>query len=287
MTDERKFPAGNPPGFPPEGRALTSEGQTLPPKGPTLEDWAARGKRLANEPASGAAVRNPRTSDLPTEPDPSVMNRRVVLKVLAAAAAAPAIACDAGSGGSGGEGAVSAPDQPTANPHALGTPTDPDLLTPVVPWDLVLSDEEMVTAAALADVIIPADDWSPASSSVGAHHFVNEWVSAPYEGQRRDLVLIRGGLVWLNATSMERYGAPFAELTSEQHRAICDEICYLPDALPALRRWARFFDKMRDLVSTGFWTTPEGMADLGYQGNVPLPSFDGPPAEVLAQLGLD
>ena len=40
------------------------------------------------------------------------------------------------------------------------------------------------------------------------------------------------------------------------------------------------------MCSTGFWTTEEGMRDLGYMGNVPLPSWDGPPPEVLERLGL-
>ncbi|MGI9626332.1 MAG: gluconate 2-dehydrogenase subunit 3 family protein, partial [Longimicrobiales bacterium] len=53
-----------------------------------------------------------------------------------------------------------------------------------------------------------------------------------------------------------------------------------------LRAQARFFDLFRDITSTGFWTTEEGMKDLGYIGNVPLPSFDGPPAEVIEALGL-
>ena len=29
------------------------------------------------------------------------------------------------------------------------------------------------------------------------------------------------------------------------------------------------------------------MRDLGYVGNIPLPSFDGPPPEVLERLGLE
>ena len=36
----------------------------------------------------------------------------------------------------------------------------------------------------------------------------------------------------------------------------------------------------------GFYTTPVGMKDIGYVGNVPLAKFDGPPADLVAKLGL-
>ena len=52
---------------------------------------------------------------------------------------------------------------PPANPLAAGTQTDPDLLDPVVPWEMVLTDEELGQVAVLADLIIPADDRSPAA----------------------------------------------------------------------------------------------------------------------------
>jgi len=49
---------------------------------------------------------------------------------------------------------------------------------------------------------------------------------------------------------------------------------------------ARFFDLVRDLTATAFYTTPEGMKDIGYIGNVALPRFDPPPKEILEKLGL-
>jgi hypothetical protein len=41
------------------------------------------------------------------------------------------------------------------------------------------------------------------------------------------------------------------------------------------------------LTVGGFYTTPEGMRDLGYVGNVALARFDGPPPEVLRKVGLE
>ena len=92
---------------------------------------------------------------------------------------------------------------------------------------------------------------------------------------------MRGGLAWLNREARRRFGQPgFADISESRRREICDEICYAPKAPVELRGQARFFDHFRDLVSTAFWTTDEGMRDLGYVGNIPLPSFDGPPPEV-------
>ena len=42
---------------------------------------------------------------------------------------------------------------------------------------------------------------------------------------------------------------------------------------------------MRDLTLTGYYTTGQGLRDLGYQGNV-ANVWDGVPAEVLARHGL-
>jgi len=220
------------------------------------------------------------------------LTRRRALQVLAAgaagAAALPAAGClPTDDAGTAAGGTAPAGETPSGRPTlARGTPTDPDLLSPVVPWDLVLADDELETLAALCDVIIPADDRSPAASAVGAHEFIDEWVSAPYEGNRDDLVLIRGGVAWLDRESAERFGRRFVDLTEDEKRAIADDICYETNARPEHRAGARFFDRVRDLASTAFWTTEAGMADLGFVGNRPMASFDGPPPEVLERLGL-
>lgn len=218
------------------------------------------------------------------------ISRRVALKVLATAAAVPAVACGAEPQPSADAAAdpadVLSVTQPPANPLARGTPTDPDLLDATVPWPRKLTDAEMVTVRALADLIIPADDGSPSASAVEAHLYVNEYVSAPYPAQEQDLVRVRGGLVWLNQQAQVRFQLPFDQLEPEQQREICDPVSYLAEAEPEHRAPARFFDLFRDLISTAFWTTDEGMADLGYRGNVASLEFRGPPPAVLERLGL-
>jgi hypothetical protein len=243
-----------------------------------------------------------RAGQLPVLPDgvrPG-MDRREALKLLALAAAAPTAltACGPGEdvpgGGAAtgvGEGAGSGSGASAAasNPLARGDAWDPDLVNPVLRWEKVLTDDERGGLAALCDVIIPEDEVSPSASSVGAHDFVDEWVSAPYDFARNDLVLVRGGLVWLENESADRFGEGrrFRDLTPEEQQAICDDICYLPRARPEHRMPARFFAKVRDLTATAFYTTPEGMQDIGYVGNLPTTVWGPPPPEVLRHLGLE
>ncbi len=238
-------------------------------------------------------VTGPEEARDPPRDRPTSVDRRTALKVIAASAAlggAAACQADGGAGPSSPDAAhvsLSGFDPlPASNPLARGTPTDPDLLAPSVPWEGVLNEAELEVAGALCDLIIPADERSPAASEVGVPAYVNEYVSAPYPAQQEDLILVRGGLAWLNRESQLRFDAPFPKLTLARQQEICDPLRYEPDAPPALRIQARFFDRFRDITSTGFWTTDEGMRDLGYVGNVPLPSFDGPPPEVVSALGL-
>ena len=61
----------------------------------------------------------------------------------------------------------------------------------------------------------------------------------------------------------------------------------MPNASEQYELGARYFDRVRYLASTAFWTTTEGMTDLEYIGNVPLARWDPPPQEVLRHLGLE
>lgn len=213
--------------------------------------------------------------------DSTEIARRDAIKAMAAASGLVAL--------TGKASAQQAPAAaPAEAPHVgpRGTPTDPDLLHPRAPWPRKLSARELATLSVLCDVIIPADAKSPSASAVGVPAYINEYVSAPYDGQMRDLVRVRGGLAWLNSESEERFGKTFAQISGEQRTAICDDICYLPKAKPEHQAAARFFDLVRDLCSTGFYTTDAGMKDLQYMGNVALPKFDGPPPAVLKHLGL-
>ena len=172
---------------------------------------------------------------------------------------------------------------------AAGYGADPDLMREYQPgdlWPLTLSQEQHGTVAALCDVIIPADGKSPSASSVGVPDFIDEWISAPYPDQQADRKIIVEGLAWLEAESRKRFKKKFADLSERQKRKICDAVCYLPKAKASFVTAAKFFAKFRNLTAGGFYTTPQGWADLQYIGNVPLTRFEGPPPEVLKHLRL-
>jgi gluconate 2-dehydrogenase gamma chain len=206
------------------------------------------------------------------------LKRRDALKLLATAAVSIPVMSMAGQ--------AAAVTAKTKGAELIYRPTDPDMLKPVVPWSMTLTQAELDDLAVLADNIIPADAQSPSAASLGAQHFINEWVSAPYPQQKADLVLVRGGLVWLNGEAKKRFGKAFAKLSTAEQRQICDDICFEPKAAANLKHGARFFAKVRDLTATAFYTTEPGMADIGYIGNKPMASFDGPSDEVLRKLKL-
>ncbi len=217
------------------------------------------------------------------------VNRRDALKVMAAVASLPILdgVVTTHAGAQGAAPAVAGASQPArllSGPR--GTASDPDLLRPKKDWPRKLFASELVTLAALCDVIIPADAKSPSASAVGVPAYINEHVSAPYDGNARDLVRVRGGVSWLNLESTRRFGRTFARLTNAEKTQICDDICFLPKAKLEFQAGARFFDLVRDLSATAFYTTDAGMKDLGYVGNVALPKWDPPPPAVLKHLGL-
>ena len=208
------------------------------------------------------------------------MDRRTTIKwMFAAAAAVPSLRT------------LGAMPEPLARDVAAtqaGYGTDPNLVSewkPGGPWPLTLTTSGRRTTQALCDLIIPADDHSPAASAVGVVDFIDEWISAPYPNQRGDRDTILSGLGWIDGESNKRFGKGFADISDAQKSAIADDICTTKTA-PEFAKAAKFFAKFRDLTAGGFYTTPVGMKDIGYRGNVPLEKFDGPPLEALKKAGL-
>jgi hypothetical protein len=172
---------------------------------------------------------------------------------------------------------------------ATGYGTDPNLMKDYKPgdvWPLTMNEHERRTAAALCDVIIPADEESPSASQLHVEDFIDEWISAPYENHAKDRAIITAGLAWMDAESQRRFSKNFVELSERQKTKICDDIAWTGNVKPEFMEPAKFFNQFRNLASGGFYTTPEGMKDLKYVGNVPLASFEGPPPEALRKAGL-
>ncbi len=215
-------------------------------------------------------------------------DRRTAIKWMLTAAASVTL-LDRG-------GLVAAPAAPgavvsaaAAAPVVKGYGTDPVLNREYKPgdfWPLTFSDAQRRTAAALCAAIIPADDNAPSAASLGVHDFIDEWISSPYPDQHGDRVVVLEGLAWIDAESTRRFGKSLADLDPHQMASLCDDLCHVPDAKPEHVAGAKFFARFRDLTAGGFYTTPQGMKEAGYTGNLPLAEFKGPPLEVLQKLGL-
>ncbi len=206
------------------------------------------------------------------------MDRRTSLKWMLSAAALPLMHLTGCS------------SEPTPTlPSGVGYGTDPDLLKVYGPgsiWPLTLDERQRRIATALCDLIVPADADGPGAVAVGVVDFINEWVSAPYPQQAADRKLILAGFDWLDTQAQQRFSRGFGESSASQRGAISDDICYLPKARAEFKQAAEFFARYRDLTIGGFCTSPQGRQYLGYVGNVPLASFDGPPPEVLKLVGV-
>ena len=223
-------------------------------------------------------------SAFPLRPD-----RRTAIKWMLTAAASTTLLSRVSHGATLAERTATVPADGSKPTAATGYGSDPDLTKSYKPgdvWPLTLTDAQRSTAAALCAVIIPADSVSPSAAELHVHDFIDEWISAPYPDQARDRPIIIEGLAWIEEESQRRFNRAFSALSAAEHTAICDDICYTAKAAPQFKSAAKFFARFRDLTSGGFYTTPQGMKDIGYTGNTPLATFDGPPTEVLQKLGL-
>lgn len=214
------------------------------------------------------------------KPDHSSLSRRDALKWLAgtaaAGSAAPALAAT-------GETEPAPAALPLRDPIH-----DPDFSKPAVfPWAKQFTPEELKTTMVLADIILPKDANGPAASEVGVPEFINEWCSAPYEENRTDGEVIRGGLAWMNTESFRRFEKRFDELAPAQQIEIVDDICDDSKAKPEHRTGSRFFKEFRQLCLGGYYTHSATWKHLGYVGNVSIGGpYPGVPQELIEKLDL-
>ncbi|WP_347159703.1 gluconate 2-dehydrogenase subunit 3 family protein [Pontibacter chitinilyticus] len=143
------------------------------------------------------------------------------------------------------------------------------------------TDEEMATITVLADIIIPKDEVSGSASDAGVPDFIEFIVKDKPENQTP----MRSGLRWLDIQSMNKYEKPFRDLPEKQQLAIVDEIAYPERAKPEMKKGVAFFNLMRNLTATGFFTSEMGVKDIGYMGNRPN-QWKGVPVEVLKEHNL-
>ena len=142
-------------------------------------------------------------------------------------------------------------------------------------------DHEMKTISILADIIIPKDEVSGSATDAKVPEFIEFIV----KDMPRHQLPMRGGLKWLDLQCLKHYAKPFSDCASQQQMEMVDNIAWPEKAKPEMQQGVAFFNLMRDLTATGFFTSEIGVKDIGYSGNRPN-QWDGIPQEVLDQYGV-
>ncbi|MEM7659410.1 MAG: gluconate 2-dehydrogenase subunit 3 family protein [Bacteroidota bacterium] len=146
--------------------------------------------------------------------------------------------------------------------------------------EVFLNEHELATIAVLCDIILPSTKTAGSAVEAGVPEFI-EFIVKDLPSHQ---VPMRGGLMWLDQESNRRYNKEFIAADIAEQLEIIDDIAY-PDPngdKPEMSHGIKFFDRMRNLVVTGYYTSKMGIEDLGYQGNV-FNIWDGVPEEVLAE----
>jgi hypothetical protein len=177
----------------------------------------------------------------------------------------------------------------TVNKEGTGKiPDQPDRMAEEKLADKKIADEpkfftinEMAAITTLGDIIIPKDAISGSASDAKVPDFIEYIVKDMPEHQ----VPMRGGLRWLNLQCLKRFDKAFNDCNHTQQMEMVDEIAWPKKAKPEMHQGVAFFNLMRNLTATGFYTSEIGGKDVGYMGNVPN-QWNGVPDDVLKQYNM-
>jgi len=144
------------------------------------------------------------------------------------------------------------------------------------------NEAEISMLAVLCDLILPADEKFGSASDAGVPEFIEFIVKDIPKHQ----LPIRGGMMWLNNRSNSEFNYVFTACSEAQQKSLLDEIAYPPeDEELEPGPGVVFFNLLRNLVLTGYYTTKIGIKSLGYKGNTPN-VWDGVPQDVLDKHGM-
>lgn len=143
------------------------------------------------------------------------------------------------------------------------------------------TEEERTKLHTLVDILIPMDNESPAAAEVGVVDFIEFMMKDQPGNQTR----MRGGLMWLDYEADEKFGKYFNELSYDQVIEILELVAWPEKASEDYQGGVRWFNQLRDLTCSGYFSTEAGWNFLGYVGNQPN-VWDGVPQEVMDKHGV-
>lgn len=204
----------------------------------------------------------------------SSLDRRDALKLIGLMAAAPtfSVAC---SSDDVREATRRQPESATTQPH-------PDEYE-----RRLFTDHEYETVRVLVNWIIPADDRSGSATDAGVPEFIDFILTDDLLPNREEEQrAFRGGLAWIDYQCLERFEGAFVDCTEAQQQELIEAIAWPETADPEMEPGVTFFNSLRDLTASGFFSSKMGMEDLQYRGNQYVAEWTGCPDEVHEHLGL-
>jgi hypothetical protein len=135
----------------------------------------------------------------------------------------------------------------------------------------VFNEHEFQTLGLLADLILPPDEKSGGGKAAGTAEFIDVMAA----GDAKLAAEFTGGLAWLDRAMQAQHGKTFRECTAEHQIQILDQIAWRARATAGLAPGVRFFALMRQWTVDAFYSSREGVKDLGYVGNTAVAEFSG------------
>ncbi len=219
------------------------------------------------------------------------LTRRESLKwlgVLSATAIAPNVA---------GFGESISTDSSSKNGHwpsleinpikANGYGKDPNMVVPPQsPWPRILTKSQLGLVAILSDILLPKESGSPSATEVNVPDVIDEWMSAPYKKQQRDRFDFFHLFKWIDDECVLRFNSAFLKCAEQERVTVIEDIAYDTEKTPTVfQRPAKVFSRFRKLVLAAYFCSPQGIKEIGYQGNVPIAGdYPGPTNEAMAHL---
>ena len=130
-----------------------------------------------------------------------------------------------------------------------------DYLKKLTAGEKFFTEHEMTTITVLGDIIIPKDEISGSASDAKVPDFIEFIVKDMPDHQTP----MRGGLRWLDMQCLKQFDKSFVDCDSKQRIAMVDQIAYPNKAKPEMKQGVAFFNLMRNLVTTGFFTSEIGV----------------------------
>lgn len=148
----------------------------------------------------------------------------------------------------------------------------------------VFDPHQWKTLQVVSDLIIPADDHSGSATEAGVPEFIDQWLGLKGGTEKTEVL---GGLLWMDVEAGRLFGHDFVDCSPAQQKQLLDRVAYPHTAAPEDSNAVEAFNYIRELVMSGFYSSPEGPKDLQYQGNKALAAWDGCPEAATSRLGVD